>query len=141
MKSDPINKAEFVESIVNQFGTDHSRIIDIYGFTESPIIFGSHWSKKHEDFIMHCPPYAKVLIRDTKTLEPLKNEGDRGFLEVITPFGTSASVNHAIVVDDLVEIVSKSKCSECGYEGAAFRVLGRIDGKEGLGCSSIIKWS
>lgn len=140
MKYDPIDKSQFVDSIVNQFGTEASQIVDIYGFTESPIIFGSHWSKKHEDFIMHCPPYARILIRDVDTLEPLKNEGDRGFFEVITPFGTSAAVTHAVLVDDLVELVSKNKCPECGYEGATFRILGRIEKREGLGCSSIMTW-
>ena len=140
LKYEPINKAQFVESIVNQFGTEASQIVDIYGFTESPIIFGSHWSKKKEDFIMHCPPYAKILVRSIDTLEPLKKVGDRGLLEVLTPFGNSASVNHAIVVDDLVELVSTDNCSECGYKGATFRVLGRIEDKEGIGCSSVINW-
>ncbi|MHA2119727.1 MAG: LuxE/PaaK family acyltransferase [Promethearchaeota archaeon] len=140
LKYDPINKADFVENIVSQFGTKASQIVDIYGFTETPIIFGSHWSKKHEDFIMHCPPYARILIRSLDTLEPFTKEGNRGFLEVITPFGNSASVNHAILVDDLVELVSKEKCSECGYEGATFRVLGRVEDREGLGCSSVITW-
>ncbi len=140
LKYDPINKAEFVESIVNQFGTKASQIVDIYGFTESPIIFGSHWSKKHEDFVMHCPPYARILIRSLDKLEPLKKEGDRGLLEVITPFGNSASVNHAILVDDLVELVSKNTCPECGYEGATFRILGRVEDREGMGCSSVITW-
>jgi len=140
LKYEPIDKGQFVESIINQFGTEASQIVDIYGFTESPIIFGSHWSRKKEDFVMHCPPYAKILLRSLDTLEPLKNEGDRGLLEVITPFGNSASVNHAILVDDLVELVSKDKCPECGYEGATFRVLGRIEDKEGIGCSSVITW-
>ena len=140
LKYDPIDKGQFVESIVNQFGTETSQIVDIYGFTESPIIFGSHWSRKKEDFIMHCPPYAKILLRSLDTLEPLNKEGDRGFLEVITPFGNSASVNHAILVDDLVELVSKDSCPECGYEGSTFRVLGRIEDKEGIGCSSVITW-
>ena len=140
LKYEPINKAQFVESIVNQFGTEASQIVDIYGFTESPIIFGSHWSSKKEDFVMHCPPYAKILVRSIDTLEPLKKVGDRGLLEVLTPFGNSASVNHAIVVDDLVELVSTDNCSECGYKGATFRVLGRIEDKEGIGCSSVITW-
>jgi hypothetical protein len=140
LKYDPIDKATFVDGIINQFGTEASQIVDMYGLTESPILFGSHWSKMHEDFIMHCPPYARVIIRDIETLEPLKNVGERGFIEIITPFGTSATVNHAILVDDLVEIVSMNKCSECGYEGSTFRVLGRIENKEGIGCSSVITW-
>ena len=100
----------------------------------------SHWSDKHQDFIFHCPSQARIIIRDLDDLEPLKKTGDRGLLEVITPFGVAASVNHAIIVDDIVEIVSKNKCPECGYEGDTFIVHGRIENKQGLGCSSILEW-
>ena len=62
------------------------------------------------------------------------------FLEVLTPFGVAASVNHAITVNDLVEIVAKNKCPECGYEGDTFLVHGRIVDQKGLGCSSILEW-
>jgi len=139
MKYDPIDKAQWVDDVIDAFGTDEKQIVDIFGFTESPIIFGSHWSKKHQDFIMHCPPYARIIVRDRKNLEPVK-VGEYGLLEVLTPFGTEASLNHAVLVDDLVHFISAEKCPECGYEGATFRVLGRIKNKEGLGCSSMITW-
>ncbi|NVM53956.1 MAG: hypothetical protein HWN66_09675 [Candidatus Helarchaeota archaeon] len=139
MKYDPIDKSEFVSEIIDAFGTEESKIIDIYGFTETPIIFGSHWSSKHNDFIMHCPPYARIIVRDRDKLEPV-NVGETGFLEVVTPFGANTSINHAILVDDLVELISKNKCSECGYEGATFRIKGRIKDKEGIGCSSVVEW-
>ena len=58
----------------------------------------------------------------------------------ITPFGVAASVNHAVLVDDLVELVARNKCPECGYEGDTFMVQGRIQDKEGLGCSSLVEW-
>ena len=112
----------------------------MYGFTETPIVFGSHWSNKYQDFIFHCPPQARIIIRDINTLDPLRNVGDKGFLEVLTPFGVAASVNHAVLVDDLVELVSKNKCPECDYEGDTFMVQGRIEDKEGLGCSSLVEW-
>ena len=112
----------------------------MYGFTETPIVFGSHWSDKHQNFIFHCPSQARIIIRDLNSLDPLKKPGDRGLLEVLTPFGVAASVNHAIIVDDLVEILSKNKCPECGYEGDTFIVHGRIENKKGLGCSSILEW-
>jgi len=140
LKYEPINKSKFVSNIAELFGTEKRRVVDIYGFTESPIVFGSHWSDKCEDFVFHCPQYARIIIRNVASLEPLKKEGDRGILEVLTPFGSNASVKHAIVVDDQVELVSKNKCPECGKEGATFRVLGRLDKSEGLGCSSIITW-
>jgi hypothetical protein len=141
MKYDPIDKAEFVGNIADLFGTKEERVVDIYGFTECPIVFGSHWSKKHEDFIFHVPSYARIIIRDISTLDPLKKVGDTGFLEVLSPFGVSASLRHAVIVDDQVELISKGKCPECGQEGDTFRILGRIKESEGIGCSSLITWT
>ena len=140
LKYEPINKSKFVYDISESFGTEKNRIVDIYGLTESPIVFGSHWSEKYQDFVFHCPQYARIIVRNIASFEPLKNEGERGVLEILTPFGNNASIRHAIVVDDQVELISKNKCLECGSEGATFRVLGRLDKSEGLGCSSIISW-
>jgi hypothetical protein len=140
LKYPPIDKTQFVADCIKFFGTKSENITDMYGFTETPIVFGSHWSEKYQDFIFHCPPQARIIIRDMNTLDPLRNVGDKGFLEVLTPFGVAASVNHAVLVDDLVELVAKNKCSECGYEGDAFTVQGRIEDKEGLGCSSLVEW-
>ncbi|MFX0020484.1 MAG: hypothetical protein ACFFAK_02860 [Promethearchaeota archaeon] len=140
LKYPPIDKTQFVTACIESFGTKADRITDMYGFTETPIVFGSHWSDKHQDFIFHCPPQARIIIRDLNTLDPLRKTGDRGFIEVLTPFGVATSVNHAISIDDLVELVSKNKCPECGYEGDTFIVHGRIREKEGLGCSSIVEW-
>ena len=86
------------------------------------------------------PSRLRVIIRDLVTQDPLNKPGDKGFLEVLTPFGVAASVNHAITVNDLVEIVAKHKCPECGYEGDTFLVHGRIVDQKGLGCSSILEW-
>ena len=81
-----------------------------------------------------------AIIRDIKSLEPMRKDGDRGFLEVLTPFGSSASIKHAVIVDDHVELVTRNKCPECGREGATFKILGRVEQSEGIGCSSLIKW-
>ena len=140
LKYDPINKSQYVSNIAELFGIESKRVIDIYGITECPIVFGSHWSDKYEDFVFHCPQYSRIILRDVESLEPLKNEGDRGFLEVLTPFGSSASVKHAVIVDDQVELVSRNKCTETGREGATFRILGRVTESEGIGCHSLIKW-
>jgi len=140
LKYPPIDKAKFVSDCIEYFGTKADRITDMYGFTETPIVFGSHWSDKHQDFIFHCPSQARILIRDLNSLDPLNKKGDQGLLEVITPFGVAASVNHAVLIDDLVELVSKNRCPECGYEGDSFLVHGRIKDKEGLGCASILEW-
>ena len=140
LKYPPIDKAKFVADCVDYFGTKPDRITDMFGFTETPITFGSHWSDKLQDFIFHCPSQARIIIRDLVSQEPVNNPGDKGFLEVLTPFGVAASVNHAVTVNDLVEVVAKNKCPECGYEGDTFLVHGRIEDKKGLGCSSILEW-
>jgi hypothetical protein len=140
LKYPPIDKSQFVSDCVEFFGTKVENITDMYGFTETPIVFGSHWSEKYQDFIFHCPPQARIIIRDINTLDPLRNVGDKGFLEVLTPFGVAGSVNHAVLVDDLAELVARNRCPECGYEGDAFIIKGRIEDKEGLGCSSLVEW-
>ena len=114
-------------------------IASLISFTESPVLYGGHWSNKYQDYLHHCPDYARIIIRDLETLEPV-NEGERGVLEAITPFGVNGSINMAVVVDDIVELVSKKKCPDCGYEGATFRVIGRTKEAPGQSCSSIIDW-
>ena len=75
LKYPPIYKAKFVADCVDYFGTKPERITDMFGFTETPITFGSHWSDKHQDFIFHCPSQARIIIRDLISQEPLsKNE-------------------------------------------------------------------
>ncbi|MFX0031782.1 MAG: hypothetical protein ACFE8E_03155 [Candidatus Hodarchaeota archaeon] len=140
LKYPPIDKIKFVTDCFEALGATTDKVRDMYGFTETPIIFGSHWSDKHQDFVFHCPSQARLIIRDLNTFDPLDKIGDKGLLEVLTPFGVAASVNHAIVVDDLVELVSKNECPECRYEGDTFIVHGRIEDKEGLGCSSTVEW-
>lgn len=140
LKYPPIDKVKFVNDCVKYLGTDPKNITDMYGFTETPIIFGSHWSEDYQDFIFHCPPQARIIVRDLETQEPIETTGKKGFIEVLTPFGVDASVNHAVAIDDVVELVGKNKCPECGYEGAAFLLYGRLKDQKGLGCSSTVEW-
>ena len=112
---------------------------DIYAFTESPALFCAHWSEQYQDFIHHCPDYARILVRDSDTLETV-GVGAEGLLGVITPYGVNGSVNQAVLVDDIVELISTTKCPECGYDGATFRVHGRIENAQGKSCSSLFSW-
>ncbi|NVM01777.1 MAG: hypothetical protein HWN67_05555 [Candidatus Helarchaeota archaeon] len=138
-KMEKVEKYEFIERFKDVFNIESDRMKDIYAFTESPVLYGGHWSKKYQDYLHHCPDYARIIVRDLETLEPV-NEGERGVLEAITPFGVNGSINIAVVVDDIVELVSKKKCPDCGYEGATFRVIGRTKEAPGQSCSSIIDW-
>ncbi|MFW9972539.1 MAG: hypothetical protein ACFFDF_20300 [Candidatus Odinarchaeota archaeon] len=138
-KMGQVNKGRFIEYYEKVFNIKPKDIADIYAFTEGPTLFGGHWSEKYQDFILHCPNTSRIIIRDLDNLEPV-NEGMEGLLQVITPYGVDGTINQAVLVDDIVEFISKNKCAECGYEGATFRVVGRLKNAQGKSCSSIINW-
>ncbi len=138
-KMGEVNKTRFIELYEKVFNIKPKDIADIYAFTEGPTLFGGHWSEKYQDFVLHCPNTSRIIVRDLDKLEPV-SEGMEGLLEVITPYGVNGSINQAVLVDDIVELIAKNKCPECGYEGATFRVLGRLKNAQGKSCSSIINW-
>ena len=138
-KMGKVNKSRFIEYYEKVFNIKPKDIADIYAFTEGPTLFGGHWSEKYQDFLLHCPNTTRIIIRDLDKLEPV-NDGMEGLLEVITPYGVNGSINQAVLVDDIVELISKKKCPECGYNGATFRIIGRLEDAQGRSCSSIIDW-
>jgi hypothetical protein len=138
-KMDAVNKSKFIKKYEKVFNIKPKNIADIYAFTEGPTLFGGHWSEKYQDFLLHCPDTSRIIVRDTNTFEPVKEGGD-GLLEVITPYGVNGSINQAVIVDDIVELVSKNICPECGYKGSVFRVLGRLKNLQGKSCSSLFNW-
>ncbi|TFG25664.1 MAG: hypothetical protein EU529_00190 [Promethearchaeota archaeon] len=140
VKLDAVNKTRFIENYEKIFNIRSKNIRDIYSLAEVPTIFGGHWSEKYQDFLFHCPDTTRIIVRDLDKLEPV-NEGEEGLLEVITPYGVNGSINQALLVDDIVEIISKKKCPECGYQGAVFRIIGRLENAQGKCCSSLINWS
>ncbi|MFX1442891.1 MAG: hypothetical protein ACFFHV_05705 [Promethearchaeota archaeon] len=138
-KMDAVKKIDFIENYERVFNIKPKDIADIYAFTESPILFGGHWSENYQDFLLHCPDTARLIVRDLNKLKPVSSGGE-GLLEVITPYGVNGSINQAVLVDDIVELISEDKCPECGYQGATFRILGRLSNVQGKSCSSLINW-
>ena len=138
-KMDRVNKTKFIESYEKVFNIKSKDIRDIYAFTEGPTLFGGHWSEKYQDFLLHCPDTARIIVRDLENLEPVNN-GEEGLLEVLTPYGVNGTINQAVLVDDIIELISKNKCPECGYKGATFRIIGRLKNSQGKSCSSLIDW-
>ena len=138
-KMGEVDKSRFIESYEKVFNIKAKDIRDIYAFTEGPTLFGGHWSEKYQDFLLHCPNTTRIIIRDLEDMEPV-NDGEEGLLEVLTPYGVNGSVNQAVLVDDIVELVSGKKCPECGYKGATFRIIGRLKNAQGKSCSSLIDW-
>jgi hypothetical protein len=141
IKMEPVNKEEWVERNYEVYGIKAENIRDIYGFNESSTGFGGHWSNRHKNFIMHCPPSSRILVRNQETYEPVK-VGDNGLIEVVSPYAVKGYVGVAILGDDIVSLLgdNRSTCPECGYKGAHFMILGRSRAAPGRSCASLLKW-
>ncbi len=133
-----VNKPEFIEQMCNMFNITIDKFCDNFAATESPMACGGHWSKKYEDFILHVNnKQGRIIVRDIESLESIKETGNSGLLEMITPYGVDGYAGVAVLLDDIVQVENWERCPECGREGAIFRVLGRLTPSIGKGCSSL----
>ena len=133
----PIDKAEFHEKLADFFNIPISNFTDLFGATETPIACGGHWSKEHDDILLHMDPsQGRILLRDLDTLEPIKKTREPGVLELITPYGVDTYAGVSVLLDDIAEIVDFNRCVECGREGVVFKIKGRLTPESGKGCTS-----
>ncbi len=138
VKTDPIDKGEFIETLSDFFNITAANFADCYGATETPIACGGHYSKKHNDYLIHVyKDNARIVLRAMEDLEPVKGLNETGILEIITPYGVQTYAGLAVLLDDLVQVVDYNKCVECGRENViVFRHVGRMTPEIGKGCSS-----
>ncbi|NVM38180.1 MAG: hypothetical protein HWN81_21480 [Candidatus Lokiarchaeota archaeon] len=133
-----VKKSEFIEQMCDMFNITLDKFCDNFAATESPMACGGHWSKHYNDFILHVnKDQGRIVVRDIETLEPIKETGKLGLLELITPYGVDSYAGVAVLLDDIVQVENWERCPECGREGAIFRVLGRLTPSIGKGCSSL----
>jgi hypothetical protein len=133
-----VDKTEFIEQMCNMFNITPDKFCDNFAATESPLACGGHWSKKHNDFLLHMDHNkGRIVVRDLESLEPVKTAGTPGVLEMITPYGVDSYSGVAVLLDDIVRVENWERCSECGREGATFRIIGRLTPSIGKGCSSL----
>jgi hypothetical protein len=133
-----VNKGEFIERMCDMFNITTDKFCDNFAATESPLACGGHWSKKHNDFLLHVDHNkGRIVLRDMETLEPIKKTGEPGILELITPYGVDSYAGVAVLLDDIVQVEKWDRCPECGREGTIFRVIGRLNPSIGKGCSSL----
>lgn len=134
----PIDKAEFFEKIGQFFNIPITNFSDTFGATETPICCGGHWSKKHNDIILHMDKkQARMILRNPETGERVTKTKEPGLLEVLTPYGVESYAGVAVLLDDIVEILDFNRCEECGREDLVlFRVLKKYTPESGKGCTS-----
>lgn len=131
LQDEAVSKTEFNSTLEQVFGIPQSQIIDSFGFTEQLglVYFDC------EDGLKRCPVTSEIVIRDSRTLEPLP-DGEAGMVEFITPLPHSYP-GMALLLDDIGRIVSRDQC-RCGRQGTAFEIIGRANEEEIRGCGDVL---
>lgn len=109
------SKKQIHDVIRNALGL--SQVFSEYGMTE---LFSQAYAL--HDGIFNCPPWMKVLLRESNDPLQLLNKG-RGAINIIDL--ANIDTCSFIATDDVGEL----------YENSSFQVLGRLDHAEWRGCS------
>ncbi|MDD3223800.1 MAG: acyl-protein synthetase [Clostridium sp.] len=133
-----IERYKFVEEVSDFLGIPQENFIDTYSFTENSFPITGHYSRKYKDYLFHVPNWGRVIIRDVKTLKPVHNEGEKGFIQMLNAYGTSSFAGASIMVDDMAQIVSEKRCPECNEDAMTIKIIGRVKGAEAKGCGATL---
>jgi len=109
-------------------GIEEDDIIEFFGAVEHPILYCD--CKNHH---FHVPAYSRVIIRDVKTLEPVKN-GQIGLVNLITPMVKATPVL-SVMTDDLGVLHDGTECG-CGLSSPYLEIVGRIGLKDIKTCAA-----
>lgn len=109
-------------------GIEETDIIEFFGAVEHPILYCD--CKNHH---FHVPAYSRVIIRDVKTLKPLKN-GQIGLINLITPMVKATPVL-SVMTDDLGVLHDGAECG-CGISSPYLEIIGRIGLKDIKTCAA-----
>ena len=109
-------------------GIPEKDIHELFGAVEHPIFYNS--CPNHR---FHVPIYARVLIRDVHTLEPLPM-GQAGLVNLITPLDRATPVT-SVVTDDLGVLRPGEDCG-CGIRAPYLTILGRVGMPEIQTCAA-----
>jgi hypothetical protein len=135
----PIPKDEFIPGLCDLLGLESTRsAYDNWGATETPFAMPAHFSDALSDFYFHELPWARIIVRDPETLEPLDRVGEQGLLEVVTPYAVDSYAGVAVLVDDILELIEVEDRQDCGFDGQLLRFVGRARGAEARGCGAMI---
>tara|TARA_Y100000590_G_scaffold281237_2_gene316137 strand:- start:23375 stop:24532 length:1158 start_codon:yes stop_codon:yes gene_type:complete len=122
-----ISKKEFYSELEEMLGIPDRNLRDGFGSVEHCVPYVE--CENHE---FHIPTYSRILIRDVKTLKPLK-EGQVGYLNFISPYITSVPAN-SVLMGDLATIHSVSECG-CNLKTPFFRIVGRAGLSKNKSCA------
>lgn len=123
-----VPKAELHASLTEQLGIASDLILESFGSVEHSIPYLS-CAKQH----LHQPSWARVIIRDVKTLQPVP-DGTPGFLSFLSPYITAAPA-HSVVMGDMAVRHPAGSCPLSSHPTPWFEVLGRAGTSTNRSCA------
>lgn len=124
-QGDAIPKADFKAAVSSWLGLPAANIRDLYGLVEHGVPYVECRLGR-----MHVPDYARVIVRDPRTLRPLPY-GHKGLLHLITPYLTSFP-SYSVLASDWGSLAPR--CS-CGTPGEVLTLHGRAGKSPAKGCA------
>ncbi len=115
--AEKVEKSELYALAEEVLGVPESRCHEFFGAVEHPILYAD--CRAHH---FHIPVYARVLVRDVKTLAPLP-EGEAGLLNLLTPLVRGVPLT-SVMTDDLAILHPAGSCP-CGCPSPWLEILGR----------------
>lgn len=116
--SEKADKQELYALANEVLGIPEDNCREFFGAVEHPVIYCD--CKNHH---FHVPVYSRVIIRDVKTLLPVK-KGTIGLVNFLTPM-LDAMPLVSIMTDDLGILHDGAECG-CGISAPYFEIIGRI---------------
>ena len=123
-----VDKRELYKLVEETLGITEANIREFYSAVEHPVCYCD--CNRHH---FHVPVYSRVIVRDVKTLLPVRN-GEEGLLSFVTPFIKSMPLL-SIVTDDIAVMHDAAGCG-CGIRSPYFEVIKRAGLKDIKTCAA-----
>lgn len=124
-QGEAIPKPEFRRRVSAWLGLPAANVRDLYGLVEHGVPYVECRLGR-----MHVPDYARVTVRDARTLRPLPY-GAKGLLHLVTPYLTSYP-SYSVLASDWGSLAPR--CS-CGVPGEVLTLHGRAGKSPAKGCA------
>ncbi|MDF2556225.1 MAG: acyl-protein synthetase [Bacillales bacterium] len=116
--AESIEKKDLYKMVEEILGVPKEDCMDFFGAVEHPVLYCE--CPNHH---FHIPVYSRVIIRDSKTLQPVEF-GQVGLVNLISPLISSMPFS-SLITDDLGVMFDGSKCG-CGITTPFVELLGRV---------------
>jgi hypothetical protein len=122
------DREDFYVRIEKTLGLKKENCFEFFSAAEHPL---PYCKCKNGNF--HVPIYSHVIVRDVKTLLPLKN-GEEGLLNFISPLVWSMPLT-SVLTDDLGVLHDGAECA-CGIGTPYFELRGRANVRQIKTCAT-----